>query len=60
MKLTTDNKTNMINIIANCNDSAIKTKWIQELAHKTDIECMESECDSCLIAIECIETLGGE
>lgn len=44
----------LINIISRCNDKAIKNKWILELIHETDIECMESECTDCLIVEDCM------
>ncbi len=46
----------LINLIHACNDKAVKKQWIIELSN-TDIECSESQCDSCPIAVECIDTL---
>lgn len=46
---------NLINIIARCNSKQIKQQWIQELSLATNIECAENQCDSCLIAQDCIE-----
>lgn len=46
----------LINLIHACNDKAVKKQWIIELSN-TDIECSESQCDSCPIAVECIDIL---
>lgn len=51
------NRENLINIINRCNNEAIKKQWILELASLTDVECSESQCQSCLIAKDCLDTL---
>lgn len=50
------NRENLINIISRCNSKEYKTKWIHEMVSLTDIECTESECDSCPILEDCLET----
>lgn len=47
---------NLISIIDRCNCNKTKAKWIIELSH-TEIECTESQCTSCLIAIDCNNVL---
>lgn len=51
------NKANLISMISNCTDKTIKSKWILELANKSNIECSESECTGCLIEEDCLTTL---
>lgn len=47
----------LINLIHACNDKAVKKQWIIELSNMNNIECSESQCDSCPIAVDCISTL---
>ena len=49
-------KQNLINIISRCNSKQVRQQWIHELVSKTNIECTENECDSCLILQDCLET----
>lgn len=44
----------LINIIARCNSSEIRQQWLLELSN-ADYECMESECTSCPVAVDCGE-----
>lgn len=47
----------LINLIHACNDERVRADWIIELSNMDDIECSESQCDSCPIAIDCLDVL---
>lgn len=47
----------LIKFIATCNCKEVRRKWIIEMSQMEEIECSESQCDSCLIASECIPTM---
>ena len=49
-----ENRDKLINIISRCNSPEIQEKWLLEMSD-AGYECMESQCDSCIISETCLK-----